>query len=513
MSKIVKKIFVLLFFMLLIISISGCKKEEKVFNTLDDFNNAKIGVMTGSVYDDIAKEKFPNSEREYYTILTDLFLAVEQRKIDGFITELPYYAAAKWEGAKARRIEGTILQTNAGYILPKSEDSNELLQQLNEFISKSASNGLMEELKNKWFSDVEPTEFFDLDTLDGKNGTLKIAVSPDLKPYIFLKDNKNTGYEIEMLGLFAKEYGYDLDIDYMTFDAILPSIVSEMYDIGVGGFTITEERQESVNFSISHATVDVIMVTYDENAEDESFWENIKDGFIKTFIRENRWQLILKGMGITILISVCSIIIGSLLGFGLYLISRIDNKVIRKINNGFTKVYTRIIDGTPVVVILMILFYVVFGKLPNISGIIVSIIGFALIFGAFVYKHMIVSVNSVDYGQTEAAYALGYPKNKAFFRVLLPQSMPIFLPTYCGQVVELIKATAVVGYIAVTDLTKMGDIIRSNTYEAFFPLITTAIIYFILTWILSSLLNIVRKKFDAKYRKNLKILKGVKLSD
>ena len=161
-------------------------------------------------------------------------------------------------------------------------------------------------------------------------------------------------------------------------------------------------------------------------------------------------------------------------------------------------------------VILMILFYVVFGKIRDMSGIVVAILGFTLTFGAFVYDHMTVSVNSVDRGQTEAAYALGYTKNQTFFRIIFPQAMSIFLPSYCGQAVEVIKATAVVGYVAVNDLTKMGDIIRSNTYEAFFPLIATAVIYFLLTWILALLLGLVKRRFEPKRRSKESILKGVK---
>ena len=184
--------------------------------------------------------------------------------------------------------------------------------------------------------------------------------------------------------------------------------------------------------------------------------------------------------------------------------------MIQALSKGFAKGYSRIIEGTPVVVILMILFYVIFGKLRDMSGVVVAIIGFTLTFGAFVYDHMTVSVGSVDRGQTEAAYALGYTKNKTFFRVIFPQAMTIFLPSYSGQAVELIKATAVVGYIAVNDLTKMGDIIRSNTYEAFFPLIATAVIYFLLTWGLSLLLKLVKLSFEPKRRSAETILKGVK---
>jgi polar amino acid transport system substrate-binding protein len=192
------------------------------------------------------------------------------------------------------------------------------------------------------------------------------------------------------------------------------------------------------------------------------------------------------------------------------MLSRSDVKVIQKLTGGFAKGYSRIIAGTPVVVILMILFYIVFGQVRDISGIVVAIIGFTLTFGAFVYDHMTVSVGSVDKGQTEAAYALGYTKNTTFFRIIFPQAMSIFMPSYCGQAVELIKATAVVGYIAVNDLTKMGDIIRSNTYEAFFPLIATAVIYFVLTWGLSLLLGLAKLHFEPKRRDKETILKGVK---
>ncbi|MBO5842041.1 MAG: ABC transporter substrate-binding protein/permease, partial [Clostridia bacterium] len=320
------------------------------------------------------------------------------------------------------------------------------------------------------------------------------------------------GYEMELLMLFAKEYGYRLDMSYVTFDAILPGVTTGKYDIGTGAITITEERAQSVNFSDSHLTVDVVMVIKAEpdSATQPGFWDELKEDFHKTFIRENRWELIVQGIGVTMLISICAAITGTLLGFGLYMLSRSDVRLLRCVAKGIARVYSRMIAGTPVVVILMILFYVIFGKVRDMNGIVVAIIGFTLTFGAFVYDHMCVSVGSVDRGQTEAAYALGYTKNKTFFRIIFPQAMTVFFPSYCGQAVELIKATAVVGYVAVNDLTKMGDIIRSNTYEAFFPLIATAVIYFVLTWLLSLLLGVITLRFEPKRRSKENILKGVK---
>ena len=113
----------------------------------------------------------------------------------------------------------------------------------------------------------------------------------------------------------------------------------------------------------------------------------------------------------------------------------------------------------------------------------------------------------------QAAAALGYTERKAFFRVVLPQTIPHILPTYLGQVTALIKATAVVGYIAVQDLTKMGDIIRSRTYEAFFPLISVAVIYFVLAGILNFLVRRLGSILDVRGRRNGMLLRGVKLHD
>ena len=480
--------------------------------TLADFENATIGIFSGSSFDALAKTRFPNAQRQYYTLVPDMIMAVEQGKVDGYITETTYVTAAIWEGAEIEAVKEIIDRTSAGFIFKKDASSDRLREQLNAFIQASAENGTIEALQEKWFAETEPTGKLDYDSLTGENGTLRLGVAPDLKPISYIKDGEATGYEMELLYLFAKEYGYKLDMSYVTFDAILPGVTTGRYDIGTGAITITEERAQSINFSDSHLTVDVVMVV--KAAEDQettaSFWDEVKESFHKTFIRENRWKLILQGIGVTLLISLCSTVTGTLFGFALYMLSRSDAKLIRMLANGFAKGYTRIIAGTPVVVILMILFYVVFGQIRNMSGIIVAILGFTLTFGAFVYDHMKVAISSVDRGQTEAAYALGYTKNKTFFRIILPQAMKIFLPSYCGQAVELIKATAVVGYIAVNDLTKMGDIIRSNTYEAFFPLIATAVIYFMLTWMLSLLHKLLKNRFEPARRKDGDILKGVR---
>ncbi|MBQ5987374.1 MAG: amino acid ABC transporter permease, partial [Clostridia bacterium] len=199
---------------------------------------------------------------------------------------------------------------------------------------------------------------------------------------------------------------------------------------------------------------------------------------------------------------------GTILGFAVFMLCRNGNPVA----NTVTRFCVWLVQGMPVVVLLMILYYIIFGRV-NISGAAVSVVGFTLVFGSAVYGMLRAGVGAIDKGQLEAAYALGYTNRKAFFRIILPQALPHFMPAYKGEITALIKATAVVGYVAVQDLTKMGDIVRSRTYDAFFPLIAVAIIYFILAAILTFLVNKIEIRIDPRRRSKQQILKGVKTDD
>ena len=166
----------------------------------------------------------------------------------------------------------------------------------------------------------------------------------------------------------------------------------------------------------------------------------------------------------------------------------------------------------PGVVLLMILYYIVFGSF-SIGGIAVSVVAFTLTFGTSVFGLLKMGVGAVDAGQREAAFALGYSDRKTFFKIILPQALPHIADSFKGEVVNLIKATSIVGYIAVQDLTKMGDIVRSRTYEAFFPLIAITIIYFALEGLLGYLVSRIQISIDPKRRSDEDVLKGVKTHD
>ena len=181
------------------------KQEEDVVKqlTLADFDTATIGILSGSSFDPLTKERFPNAERQYYSLVPDMILAVEQGKIDGYLSETTYLTAAIWEGAEIEAVGEVIDRTNAGYIFQKNENTV-VREQLDTFIRNAKETGFLTELQDKWIGKAEPEEVFHNDSLTGENGTLKVAVSPDLKPLCYVKDGEIVGYEIEVLQHFAK---------------------------------------------------------------------------------------------------------------------------------------------------------------------------------------------------------------------------------------------------------------------------------------------------------------------
>jgi polar amino acid transport system substrate-binding protein len=234
----------------------------------------------------------------------------------------------------------------------------------------------------------------------------------------------------------------------------------------------------------------------------ENIINSLKKSFTRTFLTENRWKLVLDGLKITVLISICSGLLGTLMGFGICMLRRSRRRFISLVAAAFI----RIIQGTPIIVLLMILYYIIFGKL-DISAILVAIFGFAVNFGVYVSEMMRTGIDAVDKGQMEAAQALGFTRIKTFWKVTFPQAARHFLPVFKGEFISMVKMTSVVGYIAIQDLTKVSDIIRSRTLEAFFPLIATAVIYFLVANVLTILLSRLEIRLDPKRRK--RTVKGV----
>ncbi len=485
------------------------------YASIDELADKRIGVTTGSVQAVVIQDLFPNAKISYFSTTVDMLNALRAQKIDAFAESEPLISYILPQNPDMICLDerlGSVIQ--AGTIFPKTEKGQALCDVFNEFLQEIRQNGAYDEVRENWFgSDGSKRTAHDLNSLPATNGTLQVAVDPTIVPFAFIENGKAAGFDIDIAFRFCQAKGYGLEVVQTDFTGIIPAVVSGKVDFATGGIAYTPERAQSVLYSeptYEGGSVMVVLKAEDGTKAEAkpSFREEVKSSFTKTFVREDRWQLFLKGVVTTLTITVASILSGTALGFLLFMLCRNGNAVA----NAITRFSFWLVQGMPMVVLLMILYYVIFGSVA-INGIAVAVIGFTLTFGSSVFGLLKLGVGAVDVGQYEAAYALGYSNRRTFFRIILPQALPHVLPAYKGEIVGLIKATAVVGYIAVQDLTKMGDIVRSRTYEAFFPLIAVTFIYFVLEGIIRRVISLITVHTNPKRRKPKDILKGVKTDD
>ena len=220
-----------------------------------------------------------------------------------------------------------------------------------------------------------------------------------------------------------------------------------------------------------------------------SFFAKLGQSIYDTMIAGQSYVLILQGLGVTLLIAACAILIGTVLGCLLALMKISDSKILR----GIANIYTTVLRGLPLATQLMIFYFVVFAPL-HMPKLAVAIISYGLNSGAYCTEIFRAGIQGVDAGQTEAGRSLGLSKWQTLFKIVLPQAVKAVLPTYTSEFIVLIKETSVASFIAVRDLTKAGDMIRNATYNAWIPLLTCAIIYLILTVGLTKLFGLLEKR-------------------
>ena len=214
------------------------------------------------------------------------------------------------------------------------------------------------------------------------------------------------------------------------------------------------------------------------------------NAFYDVMISHGRWKLIPAGLGTTLLIAFCAILIGSVLGCIFALCKISERKTFRII----AETYTTIIRGIPMATQLMIFYFVVFSPLGVTNAVMVAILAFGINSGAYCTEIFRAGIQGVSKGQTEAGRSLGLSRNQTLFKIILPQAVKAVLPTYTSEFIVLIKETSVASFIAVMDMTKAGDMIRSATYNAWIPLLSCAVIYLILTVGLTKLFGIFEKR-------------------
>lgn len=223
-------------------------------------------------------------------------------------------------------------------------------------------------------------------------------------------------------------------------------------------------------------------------------FEELKSQFILNFITDNRWLLLINGLAVTLKITFFAVILGFILGFGVAVVRNIyDNTKKLKFLNFLCNIYITVIRGTPVVVQLLIIYFVIFSSV-RIDKSFAAILAFGINSGAYQAEIFRSGINSVPKGQMEAGRSLGFSYPQTMITIIMPQAIKNILPTLANEFIVLMKETSVASYIALDDLTKAGDVIRSKTYSAMMPFLAVALLYLIIVMLFSYLVKLLERR-------------------
>ncbi len=495
----IRKIFQILAASAILLSVVACSNdkalENKVF-CVNDLGHKKVGVQIGNTADIYASDFGGDTAKiqvERYTKLADAIQALLQGKIDAVLSDDQPAKAFVEQNPSLRILDEIFVEETYAGVVAKGNEA--LLDSVNAAIRKLKSDGTYDSIFNTY---INKNGNFHYSQKVKNAPKLILSTNAQFPPYEYHTGEGIVGIDIEICKYIADYLGRTLEIQDIEFDAIINAISSGKADVGFAGFTVTEERKQSINFTDTYAENKVVVVVRgDAKAVSK---ESFGDHFYKNFVKDARWKYIVQGLGNTLLISFFAALFGIFVGF-LIAVVRANNEMNGsfKILNAIGKAYVAIVRGTPMMVQLLIIYYIVFSSV-NINKILVAIIAFGINSGAYVSEIIRGGIKGVDPGQIEAGRSLGLRFRTILISIVYPQAAKNSLPALTNEFISLIKETSICGYIGLTDLTRAGDIIRSTTYEAMLPLLAVAAIYFILVAGLSACVARLEKRLKKNER-------------
>ncbi len=458
MNKKQKRWSIFLLALFICLSVAGCGKDDDskplAVESVEDLAGTTIGVQigtTGAIYAEDFVAENPGTEVIRYNKGADAVQALKQQKIDAvLIDEQPALAFVEKNNELTIADEEFAVEE---YAIGIAKENTELLYQINDALEAIKVNGTMNEIVANYIGDEKGEHPYESpEGLTLGNGTLTMATNVAFPPYEYYEDKTAVGIDIDMMQAIADYLNMDLVVSDMEFDSVIIAVQSGKADVAAAGLTVTEDRLKNISFSESYTTAkQVIIYNNGEKAEKMS----LADKIYQTFIEKNRWQYIPKGLANTLLITV--------------------------------------FRGTPMVVQLLIMYYVVFAQ-TAVNPLIAAVIAFGLNSGAYLSEAIRSGIMAIEIGQFEAGRSMGFNYHETVRYIIMPQAIKVSLPAIFNEYIALLKESSIVGYIGLMDLTKAGDIIRSNTYEALVPLVSVALVYLVLVMIMTSLVSRLERR-------------------
>lgn len=470
----------------------GGSKEVKC---IEDLKDAKIGVLAGSTIDIIVSEQYDEKQIMRFNVGPDMFMALDAGKVDAIIDETmgwpmivmnyPHFECFDFPG-----------HDDIGVCIGVTTEKKDLYEQFNAFIDSLMEIGVCEEMFAKWSTKEGVMGEVDMVRSQGTGEPIKVSTSADYSPFTFIYKGKVTGFEPEIIEMFAQSKNRKVEYCIVDFPAVIPHVKQGLSDIACAALSETDDRGGSLLFTSPYTqSRSLCIVNPKANKHGAAgfsigtVWESLKQSFVNNLVKEDRYMMVVDGLCVTLLITVLSVLFATLLGALLCWMHMNRRQWLGRLANA----YVELMRGIPVLVLLMLMFYVILVPM-KLTGAVVAIVTFSLYSSAYFCEMFRAAISSIDRGQTEAGLALGFSPLQTFVYIILPQAVRAVMPVYTGEVVSMLKGTSIVGYIAVADLTKAGDLIRSRTFDAFFPLIIVSIIYFALAWLIGAVLRSLSKQ-------------------
>lgn len=475
---------------------SSCSQSEsKVVKCIDDLKDAKIGILAGSTTDIIVSEMYDEKQIMRFNVGPDMFMALDAGKVDALIDENMGWPMISMNYPHFEYFDFPAHE-DVGICIGVTCEKKDLYDQFNAFIDSLMEVGACEELFAKWSTREGVLGEVEMERSNGTGEPIRVSTSADYAPFTFIYKNKVTGFEPELVEMFAKSRNRQVEYSVVDFPAVIPHVKQGLSDIACAALSETDDRGGNLLFTSSYTKSHTICVVNPKaNTKGAAgfsiggMWESLKQSFVNNLVKEDRYMMVVDGLYVTLVITILSVLIATLLGALLCWMHMNRRKWLSR----FANAYVELMRGMPVLVLLMLMFYVILVPM-KLSGTVVAIVTFSLYSSAYFCEMFRTAISSIDRGQTEAGLALGFSPLQTFIYIILPQTVRAVMPIYTGEVVAMLKGTSVVGYIAVADLTKAGDLIRSRTFDAFFPLIVVSIIYFALAWLIGFALRRLTKQ-------------------
>ncbi|MDD6552520.1 MAG: ABC transporter substrate-binding protein/permease [Prevotellaceae bacterium] len=465
--------------------------------TANDLARAHIGVQLGTTSDlKVSPLERRHATIERFTKTADAIQALEQGKINCVVEdELPARAFQQRNGNLHILPQAF---SSDDYAFCVARQRKDLCEDINKALRQLLNSGILDSIADRQTRQHIAVAYEPRQTAH-PNGTLIVATNATFPPYEYYENGRVCGIDIDIMQAVCDVLGMTMQVEDMNFDAVITSVQTGKADVGAAALTVSPDRSKNVLFTAPYSRCRQVIIVKDAEKTTRSL--SFTEKFRQDFLVEGRYLYLFQGLGNTLVITLFAILISLCFGSLIAIIRTTHERTGRmKFLNSLCQLYLVIIRGTPTMVQLLIIYYVVFASV-DVSKVLVAIVAFGINSSAYLAEVVRSGIMSIDRGQTEAGRSLGLSYGQTLRLIILPQAYKNVLPAIGNELITLLKETSIAGYIGLVDLTKGSDIIRSITYDAMLPLTVVALIYLVLVLSLSAGVNHLEKNLRKNERK------------